>query len=270
VHLERGDVNRDALTLGQREQEFLAVAMSGYVHWLKESYAELSGSLPGRKSELRERLIAQLEGSHPRTPDTVASLLVGFEVFRDYAVFAGAITPEEGEKLLKVAEGGLLEAAQAHVDSNSGADPASRFLDLLRSLFDGHGAYVTGKTTGKSPYGLEEKLGWVAHWDQDDAMSYRPATGAKHVGWGDHEYLYLDKNAAYGAVSEYARRGEIAFGVNQLMVWKALAQQGISIVGKNRSVDKRVRIEGRPRWVVQLPLEAVLGKEEEDEDYLPF
>jgi len=177
-------------------------------------------------------------------------------MLRKYAVTVGALSCEEADEFLARSEAGVIEAAKAHAEATSGGDPATRFVEILGSLFDGGGAYAKDRETGAEPDDWAD-LGWERRQVQD-GTDIIPQRGASFVGWVDENHFYLDKDAAYVAVSSFAQRGGIPFGIKPGALWKALARSGVSLVGPGRT-DTVVRVEGKSKRVVQIPRAAILG-----------
>ena len=256
VNLSRGDVDLAKLSELQREKGLLSQAMTGYIGFLVPQYDFLCRELPEYQSQLREKARRALGDSHPRTPDAAASLSLGLVMLKKYAVTVGALSREEADEFLARSEAGVIEAAKAHAEATSGGDPATRFIEILGSLFDGGGAYAKDRETGAEPDDWAD-LGWERRQVQD-GTDIIPQRGASFVGWVDEQYLYLDKDAAYAAVSSFAQRGGIPFGIKPGALWKALARSGMSLTDPGRT-DTVVRVEGRTRRAMQVPRATVLG-----------
>jgi hypothetical protein len=261
VNITREDVNLKRLSELQRHKAALGTAMAGYVGWLVPQYDSLSRKLPLHRDELREEARRELDGSHPRTPDTVAALTIGLEMLRAYAVGVGALDCEEANKFLARSTAGVIEAARAHTEATKGGDPASRFIEVLRSLFAAGKAYAKDRETGKQPAAWEE-LGWEENDDPSGEM-YRPKRGAEFVGWADTEYLYLDRETAYAAVAGFAQRGGIPFGIKPRSLWGALKRAGISLADSGRT-DTTAWIGGKAKRVVQVPRTAIFEGEQDE------
>jgi hypothetical protein len=263
VNLTRDDVNLSRVSEMQNRRADLAGAMAGYVRYVAANHEKLARELPGRRDAMRDRLRPRLAGCHPRTPDAAAALAVGFGTLLSYAVDTGALDGARARWLLGRAEGGLIKAAKAHVEATSGGDPATRFVEVLRSLFAAGKAHARNKKGGEHPPGHEE-LGWEDEPDEKSANMYRPKRGAEFVGWADGEHLYLDREAAYAAVAGFAQRGGIPFGVEPRAVWGALKRAGINLADDGRA-DTTAAIGKQTKRVVQVPRSAVFGGEDGDE-----
>ncbi len=263
INLTRPDVNLSRVSEMQSRRAELAKAMVGYIRYVGANHEKLAREVPGRRDMMRNALRPKLAGCHPRTPDAVAALAVGFGTLLSYAVDAGAVDEVEARVILARAEGGLIEAAKAHVEATSGGDPATRFIEVLRSLFAAGKAHARDKKTGEHPPGCEE-LGWEDETDEKSTNMYRPKRGAEFVGWADGEHLYLDREAAYAAVAGFAQRGGIPFSVKPRAAWAALKRAGINLADDGRA-DTTAAIDKRTRRVVQVPRFAVFGGEGGDE-----
>jgi hypothetical protein len=188
----------------------------------------------------------------------VAALRAAVESLRAYAVSVG-VGKEEAARFQERAAAGIVEAARAHAEATKGGDPATRFLELLGSLFAGGNAHAKARETGEHPPGCQE-LGWEDETDEKSANMYRPKRGAEFVGWADGTNLYLDKEAAYAAVAHFAARGGIPFGIKPRALWDALKRAGVTAADEGRT-DTLVRVEGKPKRVVRVS-RAALNREQ--------
>jgi len=153
----------------------------------------------------------------------------------------------------KATESRIVEAAKAHAEATKGGDPATRFVEILASLFEGGRVYVKHKDTGKHPSGCV-RLGW-----DETEESYEPKRGADFIGWAGDVHLYLDKDAVYAAVVSFANRGGISFGIKQRALWDSLKRSGMSLTNDGRA-DTTARIEKKPQRVIQVAKETILGR----------
>ncbi len=262
LNLSRADVNLRCLSELQGHRGELSKAMTAFVAWVAPRYEDHARKLPDHRDALRDELRHELAGSHPRTPDTAAALIVGLGAFSSYAVNVGALGESEGLEHFLRAKAGIVEAARLHAEATKGGDPASRFVEVLRSLFAAGKAYVCDRVTGKEPTGWEE-MGWEYETDDRAADMCRPRRGADFVGWADGEHLYLDREAAYAAVSGFAQRGGIPFGIKPRAVWEALKRAGINLADEGRT-DSTARVGKKSKRVVQIPRAAIFGDHDEE------
>jgi len=140
--------------------------------------------------ELREA--AARSGAHRRTPGIVADLAAGFEAFLLFARSTGALTDGQCEEFWGQAWGALGEAARHQGDHQAGADPAQRFLELLRS------AIASGRAHVADPDGdRPDAVGGSWGWRMNSFGTHEPK--GDRVGWLFGDDLYLEADAAYGA-----------------------------------------------------------------------
>ncbi len=261
LNVVRQDVDLMVLSELQAQKALLCIAMAGYIAWVKDRREKLFERMPAYKEKMRTELRRKLpEDAHPRTPDTAAALRAGLEALTAYALSTG-VAEDEVQRFRSRAAAGILEAARAHVGNTKGGDPATRFAELLRSLFAAGGAYAKDRRTGGHPPSREE-LGWE-ETELSSAEPYRPVRGAQWVGWADAEHLYLDKEAAYAAVAHFAARGSIPFGIKPRALWAACKRAGISLADEGRT-DTTTKVNGKTERVVQILRRAVLGSVEND------
>ena len=90
---------------------------------------------------------------------------------------------------------------------------------------------------------------------------FHAASKAEFVGWADESFLYLDKEAAYAAVSGFAQRGGLPFGIKPKALWEAMSRSGKSLVDPGRN-DTTAKIEGKTRRIIQIPRELVVDEDE--------
>ena len=225
INASRENIAIHQLSELQQHRWQFAHAMVGYIRWMAGRYETLSQRMPAHQESLRDKLRGELARSHPRTSDAAAALLTALTVLEAYARSVGAMDEESGKEFLGRASAGVLEAARAHTEATQGGDPATRFIELLRSLFNAGRAYAKDRETGKEPSNFEE-VGWERCETQYEE-SVSPKKNAEFIGWADDDYLYLDKEAAYAAVAGFAQRGDIPFGIKQRALWAALKQAGL-------------------------------------------
>ena len=260
INVVREEVNLQALSELQRNKDALPRAMAGYIGWIASCYEDLARRLPSHRDGLRVEFRSELTDAHPRTPDALAALIIGLKRLRAYALSAGALDHGSAEEFLARSTAGVLQAAKAHAEVTRGGDPATRFMELLRSLFAADKAYAKNRETGKHPHGWEE-LGWEKTEDSCGDDVYQPKRSAEFVGWADDAYLYLDREMAYAAVAAFAYRGGIPFGIKPRVLWGALKRAGISLTDSERT-DTTARVEGKVKRVIQIP-RAMIGGEDE-------
>ena len=260
INVVREEVNMQALSELQSNKYALARAMAGYIGWLATRHEDLARELPSHRDGLREEFRSELTDAHPRTPDVLAALIIGLELLRDYAMSLGALDQYSAKEFLARSTAGVLSAAKAHAEVTRGGDPATRFMELMCSLFSAGKAYAKNRESGKQPHRWEE-LGWEKTEDSFGDDVYQPKRGAEFVGWADDKCLYLDREMAYAAVAGFAHRCGIPFGIKPRVLWEALKRAEISLTDSERT-DTTARVEAKVKRVIQVPRAMICGDEE--------
>ena len=235
LEVSRGEVDLDRLTKLQNEatQGLLALAVAGYVSWLAPQVETLKTQMPKRLRALRADA-RELPVFHDRTPDIIASLAAGWEVFLDFAVETEAITDAEQHSLWEEAWQALLEVAEAQAGFQANEEPASRFLTLLRSAIASGQAHVADPKSSNEP-AEPANWGWRQRTGQSVGQEWQ--SNGPLVGWLDGDDLLLDPDASFAAAQRLARDQGGALTITAQTLWKRMVEQGV-IVSRD---DKRGR-----------------------------
>jgi hypothetical protein len=252
LELERGDVDWDALTRCQRAAAdgALAQSMSGFLRWIAPRYDEVRRGLAAQLPELREA--ASRSGTHRRTPELVANLATGFGLFLAFARSVGALVDAECVGLWDRAWGSLGEAAASQAHHQAGAEPAQRFVELLRSALASWRAHVAGPNGGKPE---EDEGAWG--WRRNDYGHDEPH-GAR-IGWLDGDGVWLDPDASYAAAQRLGQEVGDRLAVQPQTLRKRLNERGIlaSTDGRRKTLTLRKSFEGQRREVLHLDRETL-------------
>jgi hypothetical protein len=242
-----GDVVWEALTACQKAAAdgALARALSGFLGFVAGRYEEIQGGMAKHLPELREA--AARSGSHRRTPELVANLAMGFGLFLVFAESAGAISDDECEELWDRAWAALGDAAASQAHHQAGAEPAQRFIELLR------GAIASGRAHLASPKGDKPEVDEGAWgWRRND-YGGNEAQGAR-VGWLDREGVWLEPDAAYAAVQRLGQEVGDRLAVTPQTLRKRLRERGLlrSVDEVRQTLTVRRSFEGQRREVLHL------------------
>jgi hypothetical protein len=84
LEIAKGEIASASLSRYQRDAQagLYAQAMGGFVRWLASRYEDIQAAVPGQILDLRAK--APCSPAHARTPDIVASLQVGFDLFLNF------------------------------------------------------------------------------------------------------------------------------------------------------------------------------------------
>ncbi len=259
LELSKGTIDATALTQCQEDARngLYAEAMGGFVQWLAGRYEEAQAVLCRRV--LEHRAAALRSTSHARTPDIVANIQAGFEIFSEFALERGANDAFERERLPDLCWEALSSAAAAQPKHQAATEPTERFICLLRSLLSSGRAHLAGRDAGK-PKGSLSSCGWRLN-------SYGVlAPLGDCIGWVEGDDLYLDLPAAYRLVQVAGRDAGEALAVSEQTLKKRLHEKGLlaSVDGKRQTLTIRRMLAGSSRDVLHLSRSTVLPDESDE------
>jgi hypothetical protein len=245
----RGTVDEEVLTLCQRDADagLYSAAMSAFIQWLAPQLDGVRAELPKQVAE--KRILASRAGDHGRTPDIVADLSCGFDVFLRFAVEVGAISESEADRDRKTVWSGLMDAAaelrNENIEEGSQAD---EFIRLIVAALSSNRAYLANAKDNDVPDGFEATCGWRSElkW-QGDSVGQAPmwVTGpnSPRIGWIDTaaSLIYLEPESSYNAAQDMLRvRGEA-------LPSKSSLHLQLDGTGKLAEKDSRNKAEGANR-----------------------
>ena len=218
LELSKKSIEVSALTAAQKDARagLYAEAMGGFLQWLASRYEEARAWLDQKIAEYRARALRNT--AHARTPDIIANLQAGFELFLDFGEACGAIDRTERARLAHRCWEALRDAAMEQSKHQAATEPAARFLDLLRSLLSSGRAHLEARGGGE-PSRSPETCGW-----KGDSSGRMPR--GECIGWVTDDDVYLEPTTAFRAVQLAGRdSGEVlAIGENTLR--KRLHEKG--------------------------------------------
>lgn len=205
VEVKQGAVNLEVLSELQNAaaQAILAQVIAGYTHWLAPKMDTLKLQMSARKDELRTK-IGKL--GHSRTPDIVASLMVSWEMFLDFAMESGAIDDTQCAELTDRGWEAVKAAAMAQSSHLRSEDPIETFLEMLQSVISSGRAHLKPLT----PIGMHLNM-----------------TDGDMIGWIDDDSVYLNPGAAFATLKRFARDQGSSLLMTQTTLWKRLKEQGM-------------------------------------------
>jgi hypothetical protein len=239
------DVDWTALTACQAAaaKGAMAGAMSGFLRFVAGRYEEIRRGVEAWVPQFRE--VATRSGAHRRTPEIVANLATGFGAFLCFARTAG-LTDAECDGLWRRAWAALGEAAASQAHHQASAEPAKRFLELLR------GAVASGRAHLANPKGdhPEEDGSWG--WRRNDFGTHEPK--GERIGWLDGEAVYLEPEAAYAVVQRLGQEVGDRLFLTPHTLRKRLKEAGLlaSTAERRQTLTLRKTLEGQRRDVLHL------------------
>jgi len=236
MELQRSDVNMALLSEVQAANSRFAHSLAGYVAWLAPQIDRLQQTL----SEAFKGIRAKVSGhTHLRVPEVLAHLGIGLDCGLEYATEIGACGNSEADELREECWEAMLQLAREQGRMIEEERPSRRFLEILNTLLVQKRARLLPK----------------------DGTPTEPGDGVL-IGWQDDEYYYLIPEAAYQAVSQFARDANDPFPVSKSRLQLDLVQEDLSEPAPSRTTAS-VRIQGRVHRVVRLRRESMAKALEE-------
>jgi hypothetical protein len=247
VEVAQGDIDASALTKCQADAAsgVYARAMAGFIQFIAARYDKVQSEYSGLFAARRDKATR----AHPRTPAIVADLDLGFKLFLDFGVAAGAITDAERERQAKRCWAALEKVARAQRVRQEASEPAHRFLELLRASILSFAAHVAS-LDGANPLNAAQ-WGWRKTVIGD---CERWAGAGKCIGWLDGSNLYLEPTASYLVAQEVGRGTGEPLVVSERTLRRRLHENGLlaSVDATRETLTVRKRVQGRETPVLHL------------------
>ncbi|MGH3997918.1 MAG: hypothetical protein ACRDTJ_10705, partial [Pseudonocardiaceae bacterium] len=265
--------------VGSRHQR--ALLMASFLQWLAGDIEQIRARLAADVGMYAENLRAA--GETDRQAEAAANAWGGWMFMTEFLVEAGALTPDEREKLMDVVDEGMREALVAAVDPDMPTRLGARVRELLAHALRTGIAYVDDVKSGDCPeWPLAGRLGW-----RRAVMSSDPVTGSKYrydargikLGWvlteapaqGETcQQVYLESTAALEQVIQaVAKQMTDAPQMDRGTAVRALYDEGILIAeeraGKTPrfTVQRSIPCENRRQRVTVLRLDKLLGEDDD-------
>jgi hypothetical protein len=234
-------------------------AMTGYIQWLAPKLDKLKVDLHSRHRELRSQ--ASSSTIHKRTPDIVASLGAGLEVFLQFAIEKGIVSQTESHELFQRCWNALGRIAEKQVLYQVSEDPVKRFIELIQAAFVIGQAHLADSRTQEAP-SEAKKWGW-----RENRFNELVPQGLR-IGWLNQDEVWLQPDAVFSVVQRIASSQHASISVSKETLWKRLAHQGIIQVseGEQKNLVKRSVGGGRPRVLIVKNKEILFGGPENPSD----
>ncbi len=237
--LSKSEVDTDRLTEAQGNSARLSHAKLAFLEGLRPQLATLIPLLKKRFVDYRSAFLKDMPGGHLRSPAQLAYLALGIDLLADFARDHGVFTEAEWrtrkKEWWKVLDGLGEDAGQRAAE----ADPARRFVDVLRELL----------TTGAAE--LQDCLELEA-W-----INLSPKAAA--VGWvGPNMEAYLLPDATYAVVAKAMQAGNEPLPYTGKTLWPRLRELGLIEKGdRPRRLAQRHTLGGQRVSVMVMPASVV-------------
>jgi hypothetical protein len=232
--------------------------MAGFLKWVAHDYEGVLESFTLKLAQYRSSALQN--AVHARTPEIVANLQAGFDVYLGFAEACGAISPARKETLSNRCREALGDAAAAQAKHHAATEPTMQFIGMLRTLLTSGRAHLADRSGGL-PEWASGSCGWRRDGDRWTPQGDR-------VGWVDGEEIYLDSKAAYRLVQAVGRDSGEILAVSEQTLKKRLREKGLlaSVDQGKGTLTIRKRIEGSGKDVLHMHRSLVLPDEPDDRD----
>ncbi len=245
IEVDPKDVPKDEGLTAMQEQGkagTLRAAMRGYIEWLAPQMDELPEKLAARIKALRGEAQKLLGDSGPRMSETVAYLLLGYEMMLTYMQSVGAVeyvSDEMAHAREVIAANGRRQTRQSRDER-----PSRLFLNVISDMLMGGQAEVRDLRI--------------------------PGTGTPSsrgmMGYCDGRYYYLLTMLAYTTVCEQSRRQGLEFPLSQKALWKQLALDGMILPSADGTTTTRNKlIDGKTQRLLWIPRALIDGGEQDEQ-----
>ena len=237
VDVEKDDIPRSGamseLQRRARDGEFRA-AMRGYIEWLAPQADQLPQRLERMFYDFRDRANALMrrKGTHGRTNEAIAQIMIGLTVMMHYFESTGAIDHDGAAAIIERYWEIIARNSAAQSDASAEDSPASMFVRALSEML------------------MSKEL---AVMDLSPGSEMRtPAKGM--VGYADGRCYYLMPETAFGAVVRFYKDQDRIFPLSLQATYKQLREEGILEIGRDGKATKSKRTpDGKVRRLLWIP-----------------
>ena len=250
IETDPDDMNWNRLTECQAHAAngLYAQCMAGFIQWVAPRMPEMKKRLFEQLARFREDWSGMKQ--HRRTPDNLANLSFGLEVFLEYAQERGALTRSQASEIWAGAMEAYQEAAEAQERSQEHAEPTQLFLSLVYSALSSGQAHLVTRDGGMPNNPAS------AGWKKENG-EWRP-TGPK-IGWEDSDAVLLDPASAFASAQRLGKEIQDQIPVTLQTLSRRLKQRQVLVATdlKRETTTIRRRCEGMLRAVWAISPEAL-------------
>lgn len=265
LELSHEDVNLEILTAAQKaaEEGIFAGAISGFIQWLAPQMDDLKETLKDEEIQLRDGYLEKEFGSaHGRTPENLASLMLGWKTYLSFAVAVGAITEVRKQELIARAEAAFEEIASSQREFTKSEDPTVKFFEMIKTALMSGKAHVDAKDAMRVNYEHPEPpentnlWGWSKRLTTDDEW----VAAGPRIGWVDGCCLYLEPGAAYSVANIVAREHN-TFLPGEKTLWKRINEKGLLLSTEKGKNSVKAKVGGTWQRVLHVSADLILGEQ---------
>jgi hypothetical protein len=226
VTIGHGDIDPVNLSRFQEyaSQGHFAEVMGSFISWLCPRMKTLEHQLPKKLSQFRDQCRAS--SAHMRTPEAIANLAIGYELFLDFVLSTGAINEADRESLWSDGWAALGKMAGTQRQYLTSENIAVIFVEYIKAALLSGKAYLSNYDDSKQPPAQTDLWGWFF---DPNSGEYRPK--GTRIGWFDpvgNEVL-LQPDAAYASAQEFARSQGGSINISKDVLWKRLSEKNFTL-----------------------------------------
>ena len=244
------DVERLTQAQANARTGLYAQCAYGFARYLARYYDEIEGHISDAIERERERALEAEHSAHARLPGIVGQMMVGAQLFLQFAQEIGAITPDEAVARLNRVRAAIIATAARQSGMQRDAEPVPVYLELLRT------ALVSGRAHIAAPDGLAPNSPGAWGWRCSSSTSslgeeWRPQ--GDRIGYIEDDDLYLVPQAAYRAAQNVGGEGS-GLAISAQTLNKRLSERGyLRSTDRNRdTLTVRRVLESARREVLHL------------------
>jgi hypothetical protein len=220
VHkLQKGDIDSKKLTQVQTQKVLLSQAMRGYLEWLAPQMGDLPGQLKEAFILLRSKASAKatIQTRHSRLNEAISHLHLGLNSFFSFAVFQGAISENEGKKILQEAWEVFNQIADEQALQEQAGEPSKKIAEASMELE------------------AQRRIYWA---DMEDTPGF--LEGAVKVGWKDEDrgIYYANLGTLLKEVNQHLRGQGEFLSLSKVDFISYLNQKGL-LVEKDKDKNQK-------------------------------
>ncbi|MBN2575304.1 MAG: DUF3854 domain-containing protein [Deltaproteobacteria bacterium] len=233
LHLERAEVNTAVLSELQAQQGQLPHAMAAFIDWLRPQYNTVGERLRERFAVLRSDF--ERCQTHLRTPEALAHLALGIELFSDFSATLGVMNRREAAHFVEEAMVILGQLGDVQGETVADENPTEEFLRWLRTLL----------AQGKVEIATDRK------------QPLLPVGATQQIGWLDGDAAYLLPEATFAAVVSAMRGAGVSMPLKEATLWSRLRAAGAISAGDDGHATAKRVCGGKRERVIIMALKAL-------------
>ena len=219
---------------------YLQRAMRGYIEWLLPRMDSLPAQLNKRFKQYRadaQKAVSE-KGAHPRMPEVIAHLMIGYEQMALYMLHQGVMTEAEAGEAIEQAWRVIVANTCSQSEEAKDDRPSKMYLTALQELISTKTVFVRILT----------------------AQENSPPGGKQMIGYLDDTYYYLIPGMSYSVVSEVYRRKGMEFPLREKGLYKQMQEDNVLMPDLSAKRSTRIKlIDGRAQRLLWIPRRAIDG-----------